>query len=139
MSMYTAAWCNHLVDVAHRLGCQSFRLFLCFDAVYSAAIQQVFVELLQVQRSEFCQRDTADLWLDVVFEEALAGLERRRAQLNFGVILHPHFQPCSHGVGLGPSVVDTDVFLDGFFQFSFTSACVLPRTFLMMALPVSGS
>ena len=26
-----------------------------------------------------------------------------------------------------------------FFSFSFTSACVLPRTFLMMALPVSGS
>ena len=26
-----------------------------------------------------------------------------------------------------------------FFNFSFTSACVLPRTFLIMALPVSGS
>ena len=79
----------------------------------------MFVELLQVQRSEFCQRDTADLWLDVVFEEALAGLERRRAQLNFGVILHPDLQPCSHRVGLGPSVVDTDVFLDGFLQLFF--------------------
>ena len=26
-----------------------------------------------------------------------------------------------------------------FFNFSFTSACVLPRTFLIMALPISGS
>ena len=63
------------------------------------------------------------MWLDVVFEEALAGLERRRAQLNFGVILHPHFQPTPHRVGLGPSVVDTDVFLDGFFQF-FLDFCL---------------
>ena len=37
-------------------------------------------------------------------------------QFYFGVVLHPDLQPTSHGVGLGPSVVDADVFLDGFFQ-----------------------
>ena len=38
-------------------------------------------------------------------------------QFDFRVVLHPDLQPTPHGVGLGPSVVDADVFLDGFFQF----------------------
>ena len=33
----------------------------------------------------------------------------------------------------------THIFEMAFLSFSLTSACVLPRTFLMMALPVSGS
>ncbi len=73
------------------------------------------------------------------FQKALRGFEGGRSEFYSGVVLHPHLQPATYRVGLGPSVVDADVFLDGFFQFSFTSACVLPRTFLMMALPVSGS
>ena len=40
-------------------------------------------------------------------------------QFYFCVVLHPDFQPTTHRVGLGPSVVDADVFLDGFFQFFF--------------------
>ena len=87
-----------------------------FDAVYSAAIQQVFVELLQVQRSEICQRDAADLRLDVVFQKALRGFEGRWAQLDFCVVLHPDLQPCSYGVGFGPPIVDAHIFLDGFLQ-----------------------
>ncbi len=55
--------------------------------------------------------------LDVVFQETLRGFVGRWAQLDFCVVFHPDLQPCSHGVGLGPSVVDADVFLDGFFQF----------------------
>ena len=39
-------------------------------------------------------------------------------------------------VKLRPSTFKTSM---AFFSFSFTSACVLPRTFLMMALSVSGS
>ena len=31
----------------------------------------------------------------------------------------PDLQPTPHGVGLGPSVVDTDVFFDGFLQLFF--------------------
>ena len=54
--------------------------------------------------------------LDVVFQKALRGFEGRWAQLDFCVVFHPHFQPTSHGVGLGPSVVDSHIFLDGFFQ-----------------------
>ena len=55
----------------------------------------------------------------MVLEETLGGLERGRSEFHSGVVFHPDLQPCSHGVGLGPSVVDTDVFLDGFFQFFF--------------------
>ena len=37
---------DHLVDVAHCFGRQTFRLFLGLDAVYPAAVQQMFVEAL---------------------------------------------------------------------------------------------
>ena len=110
---------DHLVDVADGLWSQTFRLFLGFNAVNPATVQQVFVEPLQVQRGQVCQRDAADLRLDVILEEALTGLERGRSEFHSGVVFHPDFQPCSHRVGLGPSVVDADVFLDGFFQFFF--------------------
>ena len=104
------------MDVPYRFGSQTFRLFLGLDAVYSPAVQQVFVESLQVQRSQFCQRNAADLRFDVVFQKALRGFEGRWAQLDFCVVFHPDLQPTAHGVGLGPSVVDADVFLDCLFQ-----------------------
>ena len=63
------------MDVSHSFRCQTFRLFLGFDAVNPPAVQQVLVEPLQVQRSQVCQRDAADLRLDVVLEEALRGFE----------------------------------------------------------------
>ena len=62
---------DHLVDVPHCLGSQTFRLFLGLDAVNSATVQQVLVESLQVQRSQVCQRDAADLRLDVVFQKEI--------------------------------------------------------------------
>ena len=62
---------DHLVDVPYRFGSQTFRLFLGLDTVNPATVQQVLVEPLQVQRSEICQRDAADLRLDVVFQKAL--------------------------------------------------------------------
>ena len=77
----------------------------------------MLVEPLQVQRSQVCQRDAADLRLDVVFQKALRGFEGRWAQLDFCVVLHPDLQPTPHRVGLGPSVVDADVFLDGSLEF----------------------
>ncbi|MEI3142989.1 MAG: hypothetical protein V8S77_07160 [Oscillospiraceae bacterium] len=52
----------------------------------------------------------------MVFQKALRGFEGRWAQLDFCVVFHPHFQPCSHRVGLGPPIVDAHVFLDGLFQ-----------------------
>ena len=108
---------DHLVDVAHCFGRQTFRFLFRFDAVYSATVQQMLVEPLQVQRGQVCQRDAADLRLDVVFQKALRGLERGRSEFHSGVVLHPDLQPTSHGVGLGPPVVDAHVSLDGLFQF----------------------
>ena len=61
----------------------------------------MLVESLQVQRSEFCQRDAADLRLNVVLEEALAGFEGGRSEFDFDIIFHPDLQPTAHGVGLG--------------------------------------
>ena len=75
--------------------------------------------MYQVQRSQVCQRNAADLRFDVVFQKALRGFEGRWAQLDFCVVFHPHLQPATYRVGLGPSVVDADIFLDGFFQFFF--------------------
>ena len=67
-------------------GSQTFRLFLCLDAVYPATVQQVLVEPLQVQRSEVCQRDAANLRLNVVLEEALAGFEGGRSEFDFDIV-----------------------------------------------------
>ena len=101
------------------LGARPFGFFFRLDAVYPPTVQQVLVESLQVQRSEVCQWNTADLRLDVVFQKTLRGFVGRWAQLDFLRSFPSTLPANSHGVGLGPSVVDTDVFLDGFFQFFF--------------------
>ena len=54
--------------------------------------------------------------LDVVFQKALRGFEGGRPEFYFCVVLHPDLQPTPNRVGLGPPVVDADVFLDGFLQ-----------------------
>ena len=110
---------DHLVDVSHGFRSQSLRFLFRFDAVYPATVQQVLVEPLQIQRSQLCQRNAADLRFDVVFQKTLAGLERGRSEFHLGVVLHPDFQPCSHGVSFRFAVVDTHIFLDGLFQFLF--------------------
>ena len=107
---------NHLVDIAHRFGSQTFWFLFRLDAVYPPTVQQVFVEPLQVQRGQVCQRDAADLRLDVVFQKTLRGLERGRTQLDFRVVFQPDFQPATHRVGFGPPVVDAHIFLDGLLQ-----------------------
>ena len=71
----------------------------------------------EMQRRQIIQRDAADLRLDVVFQKALRGFEGGRSEFYSGVVLHPHLQPATYRVGLGPSVVDADVFLDGFLEF----------------------
>ena len=55
----------------------------------------------------------------MVFQKALRGFVGRWAQLDFRIVFHPDLQPTSHGVSFRFAVVDTDVFLDGFFQFFF--------------------
>ncbi len=98
-------------------GANPFAFFLRLDAVNSTAVQQVFIESLQVQRSQVCQWNTADLRLDVVLQKALSGLERGRSEFDFCVVFHPDLQPTPHGVGFCLAVVDTDIFFDGLFQF----------------------
>jgi len=98
----------------------------------------VLVESLQVQRGQFCQWDAADLRLNVVLEEALAGFEGGRSEFYSGVVLHPDFQPCSHRVGLGSPVVDADVFLDSFFQFFLDFGLRLAEDILDNCFPGFG-
>ena len=129
---------DHLVDVPHRFWSQTFRFLFRLDAVYPTAVQQVLVEPLQVQRGQVCQRDATDLRLDVVLQKALRGLERGRAQLDFRVVFQPDFQPATHRVGLGPSVVDADVFLDGFFQFLLHFCLCFAEDVLDDGLPCFG-
>ena len=64
-------------------GANPFGFFFRFDAVYPATVQQVLVEPLQVQRCQVCQRNAADLRLDVVFQKALRGFEGRWRSLIF--------------------------------------------------------
>ncbi len=104
------------MDVAHCFGAQSLGLLLCFDSLYPPFCQQFLVELLQMQRRQIIQRDLAELRLDVVFDVAMIGQVGGWAHFDFGIVLIPHFSPVTHGVGLGPSVVDAHIFLDGFLQ-----------------------
>ena len=103
---------DHLVDVPYRLWSQTSRLLFRFDAVYPPAVQQVLVEPLQVQRSQVCQRDAADLRLDVVFQKALRGFEGRWAQLDFGVVFHPDLQPATNCEAFCLAIVDAHIFFD---------------------------
>jgi hypothetical protein len=52
----------------------------------------------------------------VVFQKALRGFEGGRSEFHLGIVFHPDFQPATHRVGFGPSVVDSHVFLNGFLQ-----------------------
>ena len=61
-----------------------------------AAVQQVLVEPLQVQRSQVCQWNAADLRLDMVFQKTLGCFECGRSEFHSGVVLHLDFQPATH-------------------------------------------
>ena len=74
----------------------------------------------------------------MVFEEALAGLERRRPEFYFCVVFHPDLQPCSHRVGFCLAVVDAHVFLDGFFQLFLDFRLRLAENILDDGLPCFG-
>ena len=73
--------------------------------------------------------------LDVVLQKALGGLERGRSEFHLGVVLHPDLQPCSHCVGLGPPIVDADVFLDCLFQLFLDFCLCLAENILDDGLP----
>ena len=65
---------NDLIDIPHRLCGQPLRLLLGFDSFHSAFGQKLAVELLQIHRGQFLQRDIADVRLDVVIDVAFIGL-----------------------------------------------------------------
>ena len=62
------------MDVPHGLGAQPLGLVPGLQPVYPSLLQQLLVELLQFQRSEFFQRNFADIRLDMVIDVPPAGL-----------------------------------------------------------------
>ena len=65
------------------------------------------------------QRNTADVWLDMVFDISLVGLMRRGTYFQFGAVLKPHIHPLTDGIFFGFDEVDILAFLDGGFEFFF--------------------
>ena len=104
------------MDVPHRLGTEPFGLPFGLHPVYPALGQQLFVELLQVQRSELFQWNLSDIGTDVVVDVALVGLVGGRPDFDFGVVLEPHLHPLPHRVLSCLGNVQSLGFSNGLFQ-----------------------
>ena len=74
------------MDVPHGLGAQPLGLVPGLQPVYPSLLQQLLVELLQFQRSEFFQGDLANVGLDVVVDVAPVGLVGGWPYLHLGVV-----------------------------------------------------
>ena len=104
------------MDVPHRLGAEPFGLFPALNPIYPSLLQQLLVELLQFQRSEFFQGDLANVGLDVVVDVAPVGLVGGWPYFYLGVVLKPHLHPLPHRVPANLGRVQSFRFLDCLFQ-----------------------
>ena len=107
------------MDVPHGLGAQPLGLAPGLQPVYPSLLQQLLVELLQFQRSEFFQGDLADVGLDMVVDVAPVGLVGGWPYLHLGVVLKQHLHLLAHGVLACFGHVQALRRLNGYFQFRF--------------------
>ena len=98
---------------------------LALDSVDPPAGQQLLVELLQLQRSEFFQGDFSDVWLDVVVDVPPVGLVRGRSHFHFCVVFEPLVHPGAYRVFSGFGHIQAFGFLNGRFQLGL-SLCLGP-------------
>ena len=103
---------NHLVDVPHRLGGQSFRLTLGFGPLYPPLVYQLAVQLLKIHGAELLQRDLTDVRCYMVINVTPVGLVAGWSDLDFADIFEPLVHPLFHRVLSGSGKVH----LFGFFQ-----------------------
>ena len=104
------------MEVPHRLRAQALGLVPGFQPVYSALFQQLLVELLQIQRSEFFQREFADIGFDVVVDVTPVGLMGGWPHLHLGVVLKPFLHPLANRVPASLGRIQPLRFLDCLLQ-----------------------
>ena len=104
------------MDVPHGLGAQPLGLVPGLQPACPSLLQQLLVELLQFQRSEFFQGDLANVGLDVVVDVAPVGLVGGWPYFYLGVVLKPHLHPLPHRVPANLGRVQSFRFLDCLFQ-----------------------
>jgi len=104
------------VDVPHGLGAQPLGLVPGLQPACPSLLQQLLVELLQFQRSEFFQGDLANVGFDVVVDVAPVGLVGGWPYFYLGVVLKPHLHPLPHRVPANLGRVQSFRFLDCLFQ-----------------------
>ena len=118
------------MDVPHGLGAQPLGLVPGLQPACPSLLQQLLVELLQFQRSEFFQGDLANVGFDVVVDVAPVGLVGGWPYFYLGVVLKPHLHPLPHRVPANLGRVQS--FRSSIACFSLALALCLgfPRTFL---------
>lgn len=89
-----------------------FRLY----PIHPSLLQQLFVDLLQLQRSQFPQRNPADIRLDVVVNVSPVGLVGGGPDLDLGVIFESLVHPLAHRVLLRFHTIDIFRCFHGRFQ-----------------------
>ena len=104
------------MDVPHGLGAQPLGLVPGLQPACPSLLQQLLVELLQFQRSEFFQGDLANVGFDVVVDVAPVGLVGGWPYFYLGVVLKPHLHPLPHRVPANLGRVQSFRFLDCLFQ-----------------------
>ena len=122
------------MEVPHRLRAQALGLVPGFQPVYSALFQQLLVELLQIQRSEFFQREFADIGFDVVVDVTPVGLMGGWPHLHLGIVLKPHLHPLANRIPPGLGRVQPLRFLNGGFQLCFCLRLGLAQDILVDGL-----
>lgn len=77
------------VDVPHRFGAQTFGLMFALDSINPPTSQQLLVEILQLQRSRFFQRNFADTRFNMVVDASLVSLAGGRSYFYLCVVFEP--------------------------------------------------
>ena len=110
------------MDVPHCLGTEALGLSSCLHPVYPALGEQLLVELLQIQRSEFFQRNISDIGVDVVADVPLVGLVGGGSDFDLGIVLEPYLHPLPPVYF--PALMMSRAWVSPMacFSFSFTSA-----------------
>ena len=129
---------EHCVD-APDVGATEAGILLLLRFTYPAVVFEVVVQLLDGTGCQLVQLDAANLWDDVVVDEALVVGRCGWPDVGFCVDLEPSLHPLAHCVLLRADDVQLASHLDSLLYVSLTSAWVLPRTFFVIRLPVVGS
>lgn len=107
---------DHLVEIPHRLGAETFGLFLRLNPLHPASVQHLLVESLEIQGSQLMQRNVPDVGLNMVVQIATVGGMGGGAYLHLCHVLEPDLHPRAQGALSRPGHIHSLASFDGFRQ-----------------------